>query len=199
MNLAKLQSPLSMVESTSVQDQSIALGMAPSDVADVIGRYGPEVLSVLNEALKNGLSLSFVLELLRLFGPIFIDFVISFFMQKKNLGMVETDAKSELEALLTGNTYEGLPDALVKTLFTKLLPYVVEKYGPEIVLAIINAISDLTKEKTKIQEWNMVSSLVVSCFLCMGQPDIGLPPTSKTDVGVFLSKELSEILKPYSD
>ena len=33
----------------------------------------------------------------------------------------------------------------------------------------------------------MVSSLVVSCFLCMGQPDIGLPPTSKTDVGVFLS------------
>ena len=49
--------------STEVQQ----MGMAPTEVADLLSRYGPEVLSVVVQALKNGFSMPFVLELLRLF------------------------------------------------------------------------------------------------------------------------------------
>jgi len=32
----------------------------------------------------------------------------------------------------------------------------------------------------------MFASLVLSCFLCLGQADITLPPSTKAEVGVFV-------------
>ena len=62
------------------------------------------------------------------------------------MGMAESDEETELENLLKGSPVQGLPEELVKVLFTKLLPYVIKKYGPEMLVAVIAAIDKYTKE-----------------------------------------------------
>jgi len=137
---------MSMVEQTQVQTDAIAMGMAPPEVAEIISKYGPDVMSTIVEGLKSGFSVTFILELFRLFGPLFLDFAISLFTEKKKMGMAESDEETELENLLKGSPVQGLPEELVKVLFTKLLPYVIKKYGPDMLVAVIAAIDKYTKE-----------------------------------------------------
>lgn len=146
MEIKKFGAPRSLAEQTQLKADAIQLGMAPTEVADIISKYGPDVMSVIVEALKSGFSVAFVLELFRLFGPIFLDFVISLFSEKKKMGMTENDEEAELENLLKGSPVQGLPEELVKVLFTKLLPYVIKKYGPDMLVAVIAAIDKYTKE-----------------------------------------------------
>ena len=137
---------MSMAEQTQVQTDAVAMGMAPLEVAEIISKYGPDVMSTIVEGLKSGFSIAFILELFRLFGPLFLDFAISLFTEKKKMGMAESDEETELENLLKGSPVQGLPEELVKVLFTKLLPYVIKKYGPEMLVAVIDAIYKYTKE-----------------------------------------------------
>lgn len=146
MELKKLAQPLSLAEQDQMKTDAISMGMAPTDVAEVISKYGPDVMSVVVEGLKSGFSAPFVLELFRLFGPIFFDFAISLFAEKKKLGLAEGNEEAELEKLLKGSPVQGLPEELVKALFTKLMPYVIKKYGPDMLAAVIAAIDKYTKE-----------------------------------------------------
>mgnify|MGYP007071399968 CR=1 FL=1 len=139
-------SALSTEQTAALENDAVQLGMSAPEVGEIIGKYGPDLLSVMVEALKGGFSVSFVLELFRLFGPIFLDFAISLFTEKKKMGMTENDEESELETLLKGSKIEGLPEELVKVLFTKLLPYVIRKYGPDMLEAIVDAITKLTDD-----------------------------------------------------
>ena len=148
MEIKKFGSPRSLTEQTQLQTDAVQMGMAPSDVAEIVSKYGPDVMSVIVEALKGGFSVPFVLELFRLFGPIFLDFAISLFSEKKKMGMAENDEEAELEKLLRGSPVQGLPEELVKVLFTKLLPYVIKKYGPDMLTAVIAAIDRYTSETT---------------------------------------------------
>ena len=136
----------SAAEQDQMQTDAISMGMAPTDVAEIISKYGPDTMSVIVEGLKSGFSVPFVLELFRLFGTIFLDFAISLFSDKKKMGMTEASEEAELEKLLKGSPVQGLPEELVKVLFTKLLPYVIKKYGPDMLAAVITAIDKYTKE-----------------------------------------------------
>jgi hypothetical protein len=62
-----------------------SLGMSPTEVAEIAAKYGPQVLSVVNSALKNGFSFTFVIECLKLFGPVVLDFVVSLFKEKQEV------------------------------------------------------------------------------------------------------------------
>lgn len=146
MDIKKFGAPRSLAEQTQLKADAVQMGMAPNDVAEIISKYGPDVMSVIVESLKSGFSVAFVLELFRLFGPIFLDFAISLFTEKKKMGMTENDEERELENLLKGSPVQGLPEELVKVLFTKLLPYVIKKYGPDMLAAVITAIDKYTKE-----------------------------------------------------
>lgn len=68
------------------------------------------------------------------------------------MGMVEGDEEKVLNDLLKGSPVQGLPEELVKTLFTKLLPYVIKKYGPDMMAAVIDAITRLTEDDKKSGE-----------------------------------------------
>lgn len=133
-------------------------GMAPAEVGELLSRYGPEVLSVIVQALKNGFSMPFILELIRLFGPIALDFAISLFTAKKSLS-AQSETKDpfgdlnkilqndpEVAKVLETSELQALTPQLVSVLVEKLLPYLVKKYGPQLLAAIIQAIEDWTKE-----------------------------------------------------
>ncbi len=155
-----------------VQAQAFEMGMAPSELGDLLNQYGPQVVSVVGQALKNGFSLPFVLELVRLFGPVSLDFIISLFKAKKEVsaqGMSDVDPFVQLndlvkndasfETLLSDDTdlkealgavnIQGLTPKLVSVLVEKLLPFLVQKYGPQLLAAVIKGIEDWTNTNTK--------------------------------------------------
>jgi hypothetical protein len=145
-------SAMSVEQVNKLENDAVTMGMSAPEVGEIVSKYGPDVLSVMVEALKGGFSVGFVLELFRLFGPIFLDFAISLFTEKKKMGMVEGDEEKVLNDLLKGSPVQGLPEELVKTLFTKLLPYVIKKYGPDMMAAVIDAITRLTEDDKKSGE-----------------------------------------------
>lgn len=48
------------------------LGMSPGDIGDILGKYGPVVLQLAMDALKDGFSLRFIIEALATLGPVFL-------------------------------------------------------------------------------------------------------------------------------
>lgn len=63
-----------------------ALGISPSDVADIIGKWGSPVLQIVVDGLRNGLTLTFLREILELLGPIFLKSAVATFLAKKKFG-----------------------------------------------------------------------------------------------------------------
>ena len=127
-------------------------GLSPDFVAEVLSRYGPEVLSVCIEALKNGFSVGFVIELVRLFGPVVLDFVLSLFKRSNtslnmavHQGMAPSDAS--VSDFLNDKNTENFAPILMKLLVEKLIPYVIKNYGDQIVSALLEALKKSFDEK----------------------------------------------------
>jgi len=78
-------SAMSVEQVNKLENDAVTMGMSAPEVGEIVSKYGPDVLSVMVEALKGGFSVGFVLELFRLFGPIFLDFAISLFTEKKKM------------------------------------------------------------------------------------------------------------------
>ena len=138
-----------------------SLGMSPSDVGEILNKYGPTVLSVVASALKNGFSFPFIMECLRLFGPTVLDFVVSLWKTKEEkakglvgenedpfagLGTV-IESDPEVANLFKDLDIKGLNPKLISTIFEKLLPFLIEKYGPQLLNAVIKAIEEWTSKK----------------------------------------------------
>lgn len=146
--------PLGVLEAQS-------LGMSPSDVGEILSKYGPTVLSVVGSALKNGFSFPFVMECLRLFGPTVLDFVVALWKNRedKAKGLVAQDQEPfdslgtiiesdpEVANLFKDLDIKGLNPKLISAIFEKLLPFLIEKYGPQLLDAVIRAIEEWTSKK----------------------------------------------------
>jgi hypothetical protein len=119
------------------------LGMAPAEVAELLSKYGPDFLSVVTTGLKNGLSVSFVMECVKLFGPMVLDALTAIFNKSKEnvsaqgLGGVNDAVIAEV---IAGKPVESIPPVILNILLEKLVPWALEKYGQEVLGAIIEAI-----------------------------------------------------------
>jgi len=155
-----------MTESKNTQqmnDDLVAaqsLGFDSGYMAEILNRYGPEVLSTVVTALKSGFSPAFVMELVRLFGPVVVDFLISLMTttkkkveEEKKLGLVP--AEQSVSDYLTKNGMEGLMPLIMDLLLEKVLPVVLQEYGPQIIQAIIDTVVNNLKKK-KEEEGRLV-------------------------------------------
>jgi hypothetical protein len=140
------------IQAQSLEAQS--LGFSPELAADVLAKYGPQVLAVVIAGVKNGLSLSFTMECLKLFGPAILDFMTTLFTKSKEQVVAQSlDASPEdavAQALAKGSV-EALPPAVVNILLEKLLPWVLDKYGQQILQAILEAVLPNTKSTVKAE------------------------------------------------
>lgn len=134
-----------------VQLEAQSFGLSPEMAAEILGKYGPQVLTVIVAGLKSGLSLSFLLETLKLFGPMIVEFLSTLFTEKKKQvdaevakGLVAQDT-TVADALAKGGV-DGLPPAVANILMEKLLPWALDKYGQQIIQAIMEAIMKGMKE-----------------------------------------------------
>lgn len=126
-------------------------GMTETEVGDLIQKYGPAVLTIIAEGLRNNFSISFIMETIRNFGPNVLEFLLSMFSQiimqanyqenleAKKLGVV-LSKKADLENLIKDGKMGGLSSLILKTVVKQFLPKIVDLYGKEILDAIVQAL-----------------------------------------------------------
>ena len=138
-------------ESTAdIQLEAQSFGISVEQASEILTKYGPQVLSVIIAGLKGGLSLSFLMESLKLFGPMVVEFLSTLFVEKKK--QLEENAAQGLVAQDTSvaNALKGgvdsLPPAVTTILLEKLLPWALDRYGQQIIQAIMEAIMKGMKE-----------------------------------------------------
>jgi len=95
-------------------------------VADVLSKYGDQVLALAIEAARNGFSVSFVVEVLTKFGPTFLGFLVSLIAKKNSMNFAATND------VLTGDIV-GIDSSVIEVLIEKYLPQIIEKYLPVII------------------------------------------------------------------
>ena len=115
-----------LVDVDTLKASAVGFGFDPSVIADIVEKFGPEALSLVVDALRNGFSLSFVMETVNKFGPAVLEFILSLF-QAKTMNLAGNDVSGDLNPLI------------IQILVEKYLPALMEKYGPQIIKAIVAA------------------------------------------------------------
>ena len=121
-------------------------------ISGILDKFGPEVLSLLVEAARSGFSVTWIVDTLNRFGPN----VLQFFMDLwgKNVAIAAQNAPAGMAAtevhtgvILTGEVVEGMDTNMITTMLEKLLPMIVEKYGPQLIQMVMDLIMNAIKPK----------------------------------------------------
>jgi len=144
---------MSVEQIDSVKVAAQSFGFEESMISGILERFGPEVLSLLVEAARSGFSVTWIVDTLNRFGPN----VLQFFMDlwSKNVGIAAQNAPvgvagSEVVhtgVILTGEVVEGMDTNMITTMLEKLLPMIVEKYGPQLIQLVMDLIMNAIKPK----------------------------------------------------
>src|SRR5581483_1438427 len=90
------------------------LGFDASWIAELVERFGQDVLTLVVEAARQGLSISLVIEIIQKFGPALLDFVVELLNKKSMLGLTGD--------VVEGPTVEGVNSAFIDVIIEKWLP-----------------------------------------------------------------------------
>ena len=120
---------------------AVELGFAPDWVADFLEKYGDDLLGVVIEAVRNGVSVATVMEVVEKFGPVVLQFLTDLLNRFRIFGVADSQ-------VVDGPVVEGVNAALVETVLERFLPLILErylpvlleKYGDKIVQFIADAI-----------------------------------------------------------
>lgn len=105
-------------------------GFDPTWIADILQKYGADVLALAIEAARNGFSISFIVEILQKFGPAVLQFLLSVF----------THHQASLRAVgdvIPGNVIEGtdvtkIDASVLEIIIQQYLPLIIQKFFPSI-------------------------------------------------------------------
>ena len=131
-------SALSVEQVETLKLSAQNFGFDTNWIAELISKYGADILALVVEAARNGFSIALVVEIMSKFGPDLLQFVLDLFNTKKmeavKFGEVfpPTDGSMPLPG--------GMMDSILINLVQKYLPIIMEKYGDQIMKMIIDAI-----------------------------------------------------------
>ncbi len=136
------------IDTVTVSAQNF--GFEAGVISDILERFGPEVLALITEAARSGFGVQWIIDTLNKFGPN----VLQFFMDlwSKNVGIagvapVGVDGAVQTGVLITGDVVEGMDSNMLSTLLEKMLPMIMEKYGPQLIEMVMKLVLDAIKPK----------------------------------------------------
>jgi hypothetical protein len=118
-------------------------------IADVLQKFGPDVLAVAVEAARNGFSVSLVVEILQKFGPQVLDFLVSL-LSKKSMAMAEvipgTVVTGDKVFSVDPNFIDVIISKYLPELLNTVLPQIMAQFGPQILQLITNLITQYLQQ-----------------------------------------------------
>lgn len=129
-------------------------GFDPTWVADILSKYGADVLALAIEAARNGFSVSLVIEVLQKFGPALLQLLVDVFAQKQ--ASLRMAAVAEGTGVILGgdviqaDNVLGVDSSLLNVLVAKYLPVILEKYSPNLWAAFGPTIVDFVENNLQL-------------------------------------------------
>lgn len=104
------------------------------DVGDLVSKYGAQILEVIYEALRLGLTKEFVQEVINKFGPMLLEIAIQFLNQKQMMASSPDVVGEEvsLNEFLT-----------VQVIIEKFLPQILNKYGDKLLNLVVEMLAKM--------------------------------------------------------
>ena len=133
---------LSLQEHIKLQTEAHHLGISYTDIAAILAKYGPEALSLVISALRSGLSLPLIIQILQFLGPIFLQKAID------HVNSVPHDSENDWPQVAAENC-EGpasvlhepvVGDSTFVLFLLSILPGLIRKYGPGFLEWLANVI-----------------------------------------------------------
>jgi hypothetical protein len=104
------------------------LGLDANTIADILEKYGPEVLAMVVELLRNGFSTTFIMELVQL-GPDVLQIIVNLF----NSSVMKKYSAMSPEQLKISAVSLGFDPSFILQ--------ILQQYGPQAVALAIEAVS----------------------------------------------------------
>jgi hypothetical protein len=102
---------------------ALSFGFNIDWVTQIMDTYGPEILNLVLEASRNGISKDFIMEVLGRFGPILLGLLVDLLQQRKM-------KFAAMDGAVIDGTMVGEEVGFMMLLLERFLPQLVEKYLP---------------------------------------------------------------------
>jgi len=124
-------------------------GFDSGAVADILEKFGPDVLALLVELARSGFTIQWIMDTFNKFGPTVLQFLQDLFTRNMAIAEVplSVDGSPQTGVVIDGQIVEGLDSNLITTLLEKFLPLILEKYGPQLIEYLIKMVLDAIKPK----------------------------------------------------
>lgn len=133
------------IETLKVSAQN--MGFDGDTVANVLEKFGPDVLSLLVEAARSGFNVAWIVDTIAKFGPTVLQFFVD--LWHKNAAFAAPMGMEGTGVVLPDSVMvEGMDANLLQTLLEKFLPIILEKYGPQLIQMLMDAILNAIKPKS---------------------------------------------------
>jgi hypothetical protein len=120
-------------------------GFDPTWIADLLQKYGPDVLALAVEAVRNGLSINLVIEIIEKFGPGLLQFIVNWLQSQnsKKLGVVS--GESVVVPPSNGPIIPGIDTNVIDIIIEQYLPIIMQQLlanvnWQQLIQAVIQAI-----------------------------------------------------------
>lgn len=101
-------------------------GFAADWSDEVLKNYGSNTLSLSVEAARSGLSAGGITEILKLLGPVVLEFLVELLNRRKMKGF-------NAGQIITGDIIQGVDASFIEILIEKFLPIILERFLPQIL------------------------------------------------------------------
>jgi hypothetical protein len=157
----------------SLRLEARRVGLNVSVVADILSKWGPSVLQLVISGLRNGLSLGFINEILSQLGPLFLQTAVESVMPQEEdedppvlraASVLPEDCADpddcceeqpcgkRLKTIHVGEQVESFSDLKQNALLTmleKLLPTLIESYGPQLLKWFLEVVTSALKDSNQ--------------------------------------------------
>ena len=144
---------LSADQVESLKFSALDLGATDSWIADILQTYGANALASGIEFLRNGASPAFIWSTLQLFGPAVLGFLIDLYNEsRKTMKIQAQDGKFQDQRV-----FGSLSGAIVTLILVKVMPVLIEKYGPQILDAVLKLFMKIFQQENEKGDFDLAS------------------------------------------
>ena len=143
---------LSVEQVESLKFSAQDLGASDTWIADILQTYGASALASAIEFLRNGASPTFIWSTLQLFGPAFLGFLIDLYNESRKKAIVQLE-DGKFESQKVGS----LSGAIITLILVKVMPILIEKYGPQILNSLLALFMKIFGEESKAENFDLAS------------------------------------------
>ena len=143
---------LSVEQVESLKFSAQDLGASDDWIAGILQTYGPSALASAIEFLRNGASPTFIWSTLQLFGPAFLGFLIDLYNESRKKAIVQLD-----DGKFENQKVGSLSLAIITLILVKVMPILIEKYGPQILNSLLALFMKIFGEESKAENFDLAS------------------------------------------